>query len=117
MCTISINRGHRSVLAQFRSGILPLQIETGRYPVEFRICLMCDENVCENEIHFMFSCKFYQDLQANLYENVIPIYQHFLELADFDKLQILIENNAVKHKAGCIWLAYKKPKKDMYTFI
>ena len=26
-----VNRGHRSILAQFRNGILPLKIETGRY--------------------------------------------------------------------------------------
>ena len=37
----------RSILAQFRCGILPLRIETGRYhgePVEDRLCKLCSNN-------------------------------------------------------------------------
>ena len=36
------NRAHRSALAQFRSGILPLRVETGRFtsiPLEYRLCI------------------------------------------------------------------------------
>ena len=77
---------------------------------------MCDENVCENEIQFMFSCKLYQDLRAILFENVSHIYPQFLELSDIDKLRILMKKDVVKHTAGYIWKAYNKRKKELYTF-
>ena len=41
-------RKKRSLLAQFRLGILPLHIETGRYtntPIDQRICKICDLSV------------------------------------------------------------------------
>ena len=76
------------MLAQIRSGILPLRIETGRYQnikdnttkkmrkmkVEERICLICNSGAVENEIHFIFECEpyieapnelFYKALQSN----------------------------------------------------
>ena len=64
------NRAHRSIMAQFRSGILPLSIETGRFssiPTEFRLCIFCPENVIEDETHFMFKCSHYNELRHALY--------------------------------------------------
>ncbi len=49
-CTV-YNRGHRAILAKFRSGILPLSIETGRFqniPREFKLCTMCNDNVIQD---------------------------------------------------------------------
>ncbi len=42
---------------QLRLGILPLHIETGRYsniPEADRICLLCNGNHVENDLHFLF---------------------------------------------------------------
>ena len=50
-----MHRRHRSLFAQFRLGILPLYIETGRYdntPVANRICKLCDFRAIEDEFHF-----------------------------------------------------------------
>ncbi len=47
---IDLKKNDRSLLAQFRCGILPLRIETGRYvgeAVENRLCLLCDEHLVE----------------------------------------------------------------------
>ena len=47
---------HRSLLAQFRAGILPFSIEVGRYRnirLDERLCTLCDDNVVEDEIHFL----------------------------------------------------------------
>ncbi len=55
------DRGQRSIMAQFRSRILPLSIETGRYtyiPEELRLCIFCQENCVENEEHFLFHVFF-----------------------------------------------------------
>ena len=59
----------RSLFAQFRTGVLPLCIETGRYHltkdskskayrklnVEEQTCLVCNMNSVEDEIHFFMS--------------------------------------------------------------
>ncbi len=53
-----VGRFQRSVFARLRCGVLPLQIEVGRFrgqSVEQRICQLC-KNAVETEIHFLFEC-------------------------------------------------------------
>ena len=52
----NISKIERSHLAQFRFGILPLKIETGRFigqALPERTCNLCQLNAIENEIHFL----------------------------------------------------------------
>ena len=52
---VKSTRSQRSLLAQLRIGILPLQIEVGRYyrkQLNERLCLICSDNVIEDECHF-----------------------------------------------------------------
>ena len=52
----------RSYLTQLRLGILPINIETGRYksiPLERRICTLCNLDQIEDEIHILFYCNKY----------------------------------------------------------
>ncbi len=56
------SRQRRSYLAQLRNGILPLQLEVGRWTnkaVEDRLCLICNNDTVEDEEHFLFHCNFY----------------------------------------------------------
>ena len=60
----------RSIFCQFRSGILPLAIETGRYrnvPADGWLCEICNLNLVEDEIHFLCFCPRYQELRTELY--------------------------------------------------
>ena len=81
-------RSHRSLLAQLRSGILPLRIESGRFqnicdpktgktrklkPQE-RVCTLCDLNLVEDEIHFVCICSKYCTLREKLFNTVIQKY-------------------------------------------
>ena len=64
--TINLKRKERSVLAQFRLGILPIRIETGRYigeRKEYTQYRMCEQTQIENELHFLFYCSLYNDLR------------------------------------------------------
>ena len=79
-----VSRYQRSLLTQIKFGILPLKIETDRYqgiPIEQRICKLCNSNLIEDEIHFMFHCsaldearQFAKD-QSNLCININDDYQ------------------------------------------
>ena len=71
-----MTRSERSFLAQFRLGILPINIETGRFtapptPVENRICTVCDQNSVENEIHFLIECTLYNTERQALFQNLL----------------------------------------------
>ena len=62
-----MSRRERSLLAQFRFGILPLEIEVGRYrnkPVAERKCPFCAE--VEDEIHFLFKCEKYNEFRIDI---------------------------------------------------
>ncbi len=49
-----MSRSERSLQAQFRVGVLPLRIETGRYcnlKLEERICELCADNQTKGILH------------------------------------------------------------------
>ena len=57
-----MHKRHRCLFAQFRLGILPLYIETGRYdntPVVNRICK-------QEEFHFLMQCSRYAEFREVL---------------------------------------------------
>ena len=71
--TLNLKRNERSVLAQFRCGILPLRVETGRYvgeKPEERLCKICDSQQIEDETHFLLHCPFYSVLRDNLFSSI-----------------------------------------------
>ncbi len=68
-----MNRKHRSYLAQYHCGILPLSIEIGRWgsiPLEDRICKMFDTLVVENEYHFIFHCSLHNNIRDQFLQHV-----------------------------------------------
>lgn len=56
--TMDIPKPHRSVLAQFRCGVSPIGIETGRFrgeEVNDRLCIICSVEAIEDELHFFIT--------------------------------------------------------------
>ena len=91
---ISLSSYERSVLAQIRLGILKIHVETGRFnntKLEDRLCNICNQNVIEDEFHFLFHCNAY-DIPRNNFINIIsnacPEF-HYLE--DKDQLKFIFE--------------------------
>ena len=67
-----LSQRQKSKLANFRLGVLPLRIETDRYsrpplPVQQRICLNCNLNEIESEIHFALYCTKYRQIRQTLF--------------------------------------------------
>ena len=112
----NIPRYHRSLFAQFRAGILPLNIETGRYrnvSLPDRLCTLCDDSEVEDEIHFLCVCKFYSEYRSDMYNAVTRYYADFNHLDQFDKCVYLIANEQ-KCVISFIVKALLKRKRVMY---
>ena len=66
--TLNLNRNERSVMAQFRCGVLPLRVETGRFvgeQVSERLCKLCNRGCVEDETHFLLLRKRFKSFQLN----------------------------------------------------
>ncbi len=85
-----MSRYHRSTFAKFRCGILPLNLEVGRYrgiKAEDRICPLCKDGV-KTETHFLFECNVYDG--GNFMQNT-NVDSNLL--SNDDKLKILMDNH------------------------
>ena len=93
-----MNKKKRSIISQLRCGILPLQIETGRWSnvsLEQRICKLCASGHIENEFHFLFDCCFYEVLRGKFYDEMLALYPNFLSLTDVEKLIVCMKKTCV----------------------
>ncbi len=87
------DRGQRSIMAEFRSGILPFRIETGRYtyiPKEFRLCNFCHENCVENEEYFLFHSSLYSHMRYKLIKKATNFHNNFLHFQTDEQFRILM---------------------------
>ena len=102
----TISRSRRSLFTQLRLGILPLEIEAGRFtpiydksikknrkrhPSE-RLCKLCNMKICEDEIHFMLICPMYEHARQYLIKHVLKIYPCFNSLSSIEKLKLLMQH-------------------------
>lgn len=88
------NKGMRSLTAQFRVGILPLAVETGRFKritLEERICFMCPDSV-EDEKHLLLYCPIYTNQRNVLFGKAIELDPSFATFNDNTKIKFIIEN-------------------------
>ena len=111
--TMFLPRRQRSLLAQFRAGVLPLRIETGRFrrePVDNRICIFCNQNAIENEVHFLLHCSLYNDLRELFLKSDMDNWQL---LPDVEKLKLFMQSD-VKGTANFIDKAFSRRKEILY---
>ncbi len=110
------SRYKRSLIAQFRTGTLPLAVETGRFrgvKLEERLCEICKNGLIEDELHFLCVCDKY-DLERNeMYTRISEKYPDFIELDNIDKLIFLMKNEW-KEVCNFIDIAWRKRKNILY---
>ena len=83
-------------MAQFRFGILPPHIETGRFrnqSIEQRICNLCELNETEDEFHFLFKCTLYNDCRKIWIENIVKIDENFVQLDEIGQTKIIFDKH------------------------
>ena len=84
-------------------------------PVEFRLCIFCNDNVCESEVHFLLHCNLYNDLREELFVYVARINPIFHSLSEFDKIGSLMSKDIVKSTAQFIQKAIMKRRQVLYN--
>ena len=97
----------RRALAQFRAGVAPLALETGRYlglPVRERICFHCkslNRETVEDEKHVILTCPLYNAQRATLFTRLEESIQGFSYISEEQKFKtILSDGNNVKQCAS-----------------
>ena len=109
---LNLSRGERSMLAQLRCGVLPLQVETGRFnneKLEERVCKFCSLNETEDELHFMFRCHLYTQERNDLLSNI--------NMLDFPSEILLIQylmNTKCRKLAKFVQHAFAKRRQLIY---
>ena len=104
----SIPRSVRRTMTLFRTGALPLAIETGRYSrpqvhLNDRLGKLCDNSVVEDEQHFMMTCPLYSHIRFELIQNVkrlivnfdcLSMEQKFISILKCNEIQPLLAHTA-----------------------
>ena len=117
MFNIDFTGKKRSLLAQFRLGILPLHIETGRYtntPIDQKICKICDFGEIENEYHFIMTCPEYESARIELFEIARTKIVNMLNYSAGDQF-ILLLKYCQKYVSNFLNQAYDIRKTKIYT--
>ena len=103
-------RKFRFIYASFRASSHDLEIERGRYrniERNQRLCIFCEDNVVEDEFHFLLCCEKYKDLRK-LY---IPA--KYFNYPTRHKFIILMANEnktLIKSVATFLYYAFKRRK-------
>ena len=93
--SLDVPKYHRSLFSQLRAGILPLQIEVGRYrniPLGERLCTLCNNGEVEDELHFVCSCSMYSEFRETLYDHGRMYFPDFDNLDVTTKFVVLMSN-------------------------
>ena len=98
----------RKTYSKFRLSAHELEIEKGRYgvksiPPEQRICKMCDQNMVEDEIHFLIACSRYAGERNTIFEDINKKYPSIKQLPPSEKFIWLMNH---KDKSVTLTLAY-----------
>ena len=78
---------------------------------------MCDDNEIEDEPHFLFRCKRYEELRDLLYTVVQPYFPNFEFLSDKEKFGVLMSTDYVKYTAEFWYKSYNIRRSNMYNQI
>ena len=88
-----MSRYYRSVLAQFRLGILPIRVETGRFKnleLKDRLCEVCTTQQIEDEMHLLCQCPLYDELRTTMFQKAVTKCPEFSQLENPNKFIYLL---------------------------
>ena len=103
-------------MAQFRSDILPIRIETGRYigeRPEDRLCRCCSEHEIENESHFLLDCTFYSEIRIFIFGDLLTS-NSFVNMDSQEKERYLM-TRCTRKMAKYLVHAFQKRRRAIFN--
>jgi hypothetical protein len=126
--SMGLSRERRSLLGQLRCGVLPLEIERGRFKIhkdkdtgqirklklEERICRMCSLGELEDELHFVCVCPKYEVCRNIMIRQVQQGNNSFIEMTAEGRFIYLLQN-CCKELSNYLKDAWHIRKRALYT--
>ena len=123
-----LTRFQRSLLSQYRCGILPLRVETGRFNLirdnetknlrhlnlEERLCQLCDRGSVEDEFHFTCVCPLYSTPRLKMFNEINKCNVNFNNLETFQQF-VYINKYCQKLLAKYIENAWNLRKNSLFN--
>ena len=113
-----MSRERRSYIAQIRCGILPLHIETGRWiniNVEERTCKVCNQDIVEDETHFIFNCPKYSYERAEFISMVEAKNPEFITYDNIEKFKFFMTKDCISVFGKFLQKIYTIRKSILYA--
>ncbi len=115
----NLTRQQRSLVAKLKIGIMPLALETGRFtdvPLEYRTCKICEDQLLEDEYHFLLYCEGLKDIRSKFFED----YDWFQDVEDpTDKAEMVclwLQSNNLRKTARFVEEMVEERKSLMYEY-
>ncbi len=115
-----MSRKRRSYLVQFRSGIMPLQIEVGRWAkknVEEIVCLVCHEGLVEDEQHFIFHCNYHNSKRCDYFAHMTTSVPNFMDLMENENLHIFMFKENVQEFSKYMCNIYEMRQEKIFIYL
>ena len=117
----NLKRYNRSLVSKLVCGILPLEVESGRYvkkekrkEIQERNCTTCNKDQVEDEYQFMVKCKTLKAERKCFYAQHIPDVPAFKAKTNRDKLKYLLSKEFIKKTSMLVETLYCKLCSIMY---
>ena len=113
----NLSSPHRSVLTNLKIGILPLQLETGRWndtPLQCRLRRVCSEGLLENGAQFLLQCEGLKEERSALFKELIDKTGYVTEGDSMELMKKMYTGNALKITGKHIMTMLERRKELLY---
>ena len=114
----NLPRNERSLVARLLCGILPLEIETGRFTDKkrrTRCCKVCCDDKVEDEVHFIFVCKALEEVRKSKLEPVLLEDRSTRTFTNHEKLKWLLSEHRIKDFGKILACLYQARQNVVYS--
>ena len=112
----NLPRNQRSLVSRFLCGILPLQVETGRFSdvkKELRFCKVCEGVAVEDEAHFLLKCKKLKQERKTHVKPILKTNPDYKNMSDHEKMAMLISPENMKEFGRVLAIMFDKRQELM----
>ena len=105
-------------VARFLCGILPLEIETGRYTRvkrELRFCKICEGGVLEDETHFLLECPKLTRVRHDKVKAILKKSRDTLSMTNKEKIMWLLKREQIKEFGEALAAMYQARQDLLYS--